>query len=225
MPILEVCTGSLQSVINAVKGGAQRIELCSALSLDGLTPSLGLIKTIRKMFPKLTIHTLIRVREGDFCYNEGEIKVMETDIKEILSYTDAIVCGALTADGDIDIATTRRLIDACEGKPFTFHRAFDVCRNPLKALDELAALHCTRVLTSGQAPTAETGIPALKEYVKHVEGRMTILPGGGVTPLNAKKILAETGATEIHGSASGVVESGRKETLTEVVAQILQQIK
>ena len=201
MPILEVCTGSLQSVINAVKGGAQRIELCSALSLDGLTPSLGLIKTVRKMFPKLTIHTLIRVREGDFCYNEGEIKVMETDIKEILSYTDAIVCGALTADGDIDIATTRRLIDACEGKPFTFHRAFDVCRNPLKALDELAALHCTRVLTSGQAPTAETGIPALKEYVKHVEGRMTILPGGGV------------------------VESGRKETLTEVVAQILQQIK
>lgn len=225
MPILEVCTGSLQSVINAVKGGAQRIELCSALSLDGLTPSLGLIKTVRKMFPKLTIHTLIRVREGDFCYNEGEIKVMETDIKEILSYTDAIVCGALTADGDIDITTTRRLIDACEGKPFTFHRAFDVCRNPLKALDELAALHCTRVLTSGQAPTAETGIPALKEYVKHVEGRMTILPGGGVTPLNAKKILAETGATEIHGSASGVVESGRKETLTEVVAQILQQIK
>lgn len=225
MPILEVCTGSLQSVINAVRGGAQRIELCSALSLDGLTPSLGLIKTVRKMFPKLTIHTLIRVREGDFCYNEGEIKVMETDIKEILSYTDAIVCGALTADGDIDIATTRRLIDACEGKPFTFHRAFDVCRNPLKALDELAALHCTRVLTSGQAPTAETGIPALKEYIKHTEGRMTILPGGGVTPLNAKKILAETGATEIHGSASGVVESGRKETLTEVVAQILQQIK
>ena len=225
MPILEVCTGSLQSVINAVKGGAQRIELCSALSLDGLTPSLGLIKTVLKMFPKLTIHTLIRVREGDFCYNEGEIKVMETDIKEILSYTDAIVCGALTADGDIDIATTRRLIDACEGKPFTFHRAFDVCRNPLKALDELAALHCTRVLTSGQAPTAETGIPALKEYIKHTEGRMTILPGGGVTPLNAKKILAETGATEIHGSASGVVESGRKETLTEVVAQILQQIK
>ena len=225
MPILEVCTGSLQSVINAVKGGAQRIELCSALSLDGLTPSLGLIKTVRKMFPKLTIHTLIRVREGDFCDNEGEIKVMETDIKEILSYTDAIVCGALTADGDIDIATTRRLIDACEGKPFTFHRAFDVCRNPLKALDELAALHCTRVLTSGQAPTAETGIPALKEYIKHTEGRMTILPGGGVTPLNAKKILAETGATEIHGSASGVVESGRKETLTEVVAQILQQIK
>ena len=147
MPILEVCTGSLQSVINAVKGGAQRIELCSALSLDGLTPSLGLIKTVRKMFPKLTIHTLIRVREGDFCYNEGEIKVMETDIKEILSYTDAIVCGALTADGDIDIATTRRLIDACEGKPFTFHRAFDVCRNPLKALDELAALHCRHTRT------------------------------------------------------------------------------
>lgn len=225
MPILEVCTGSLQSVINAVKGGAQRIELCSALSLDGLTPSLGLIKTVRTLFPELTIHVLIRVREGDFCYTEEEVKAMETDIKAVLPYADAIVCGALNTDGDIDIATTHRLIDACEGKPFTFHRAFDVCRNPLKALDELAALHCTRVLTSGQAPTAEAGIPALKEYIKHTEGRMTILPGGGVTPLNAKKILAETGATEIHGSASGIAENGRKETLTEVVAQILQEIK
>ena len=225
MPILEVCTGSLQSVINAVKGGAQRIELCSALSLDGLTPSLGLIKTVRTLFPELTIHVLIRVREGDFCYTEEEVKAMETDIKAVLPYADAIVCGALNTDGDIDIATTHRLIDACEGKPFTFHRAFDVCRNPLKALDELAALHCTRVLTSGQTTTAEAGIPALKEYVKHTEGRMTILPGGGVTPLNAKKILAETGATEIHGSASGIAENGRKETLTEVVAQILQEIK
>lgn len=225
MPILEVCTGSLQSVINAVKGGAQRIELCSALSLDGLTPSLGLIKTVRTLFPELTIHVLIRVREGDFCYTEEEVKAMETDIKAMLPYADAIVCGALNTDGDIDIATTRRLIDACEGKPFTFHRAFDVCRNPLKALDELAVLNCTRVLTSGQANTVEAGIPALKEYVKHTEGRMTILPGGGVTPLNAKKILAETGATEIHGSASGIAESGRKETLTEVVAQILQEIK
>ncbi len=225
MPILEVCTGSLQSVINAVKGGAQRIELCSALSLDGLTPSIGLIKTVRTLFPELTIHVLIRVREGDFCYTEEEVKAMETDIKAVLPYADAIVCGALNTDGDIDIATTHRLIDACEGKPFTFHRAFDVCRNPLKALDELAALHCTRVLTSGQTTTAEAGIPALKEYVKHTEGRMTILPGGGVTPLNAKKILAETGATEIHGSASGIAENGRKETLTEVVAQILQEIK
>ena len=225
MPILEVCTGSVQSVINAVKGGAQRIELCSALSLDGLTPSIGLIKTVRTLFPELTIHVLIRAHEGDFCYTEEEVKAMETDIKAVLPYADAIVCGALTTDGDIDIATTRRLIDACEGKPFTFHRAFDVCRNPLKALDELAVLNCTRVLTSGQATTAEAGIPALKEYVKHTEGRMTILPGGGVTPLNAKKILAETGATEIHGSASGIAENGRKETLTEVVAQILQEIK
>ena len=225
MPILEVCTGSLQSVINAVKGGAQRIELCSALSLFLMIRRPPRSTQVRTLFPELTIHALVRVREGDFCYTEEEVKAMETDIKAVLPYADAIVCGALTTDGDIDIATTRRLIDACEGKPFTFHRAFDVCRNPLKALDELAALNCTRVLTSGQATTAEAGIPALKEYVKHTEGRMTILPGGGVTPLNAKKILAETGATEIHGSASGIAENGRKETLTEVVAQILQEIK
>ncbi|WP_314666743.1 copper homeostasis protein CutC [Prevotella aurantiaca] len=225
MPILEVCTGSLQSVINAVKGGAQRIELCSALSLDGLTPSLGLIKTVRTLYPQLTIHALIRVREGDFCYTEEEIRAMESDIKALLPYADAIVCGALTPKDNIDIPSTRRLIEACEGKPFTFHRAFDVCNNPLKALDELIELNCTRVLTSGQAPSAEAGISTLKEFVKHTEGRMIILPGGGVTPLNAKKIIAETGAIEVHGSASGMTKSGRKETLTEVVAQILQQIK
>ena len=95
----------------------------------------------------------------------------------------------------------------------------------MKALDELIELNCTRVLTSGQAPSAEAGISTLKEFVKHTEGRMIILPGGGVTPLNAKKIIAETGAIEVHGSASGMTKSGRKETLTEVVAQILQQIK
>lgn len=225
MPILEVCTGSLQSVINAVTGGAKRIELCSALSLDGLTPSLGLIKIVRKMFPELTIHTLIRPREGDFCYNEEEIKVMEDDIKEILPYTDAIVCGALTIEHDIDIATTHRLINACEGKPFTFHRAFDVCREPLRAIDELAELNCTRILTSGQARSAEEGISALKEYVEYTKGRLTILPGGGVTPQNAKKILIAIGTNEIHGSASGMTEYNRKETLVETVAQIMQEIE
>ena len=217
MPILEVCTGSLQSVINAVTGGAKRIELCSALSLDGLTPSLGLIKIVRKMFPELTIHTLIRPREGDFFYNEEEIKVMEADIKEILPYTDAIVCGALTIEHDIDIATTHRLINACEGKPFTFHRAFDVCREPLRAIDELAELNCTRILTSGQARSAEEGISALKEYVEYTKGR--------VTPQNAKKILIATGTNEIHGSASGMTEYNRKETLVETVAQIIQEIE
>jgi len=101
--LLEVCTGSLQSVMAAVEGGAERIELCSALSLDGLTPSLGLLKTIRSMYPTLKIQVLIRPREGDFVYSEEEVRIMEEDIKASLPYADGIVIGALDAEGNIDI--------------------------------------------------------------------------------------------------------------------------
>uniref|UniRef100_A0AB33JMI9 PF03932 family protein CutC n=3 Tax=unclassified Prevotella TaxID=2638335 RepID=A0AB33JMI9_9BACT len=218
---LEVCTGSLQSVINAVEGGAKRIELCSALSLDGLTPSLGLVQTVRTLFPQLTIHALIRSREGDFVYSEEEVQVMERDIAALLPYVDAIVGGALTTEGDIDIETTRRLILAAQGKPFTYHRAFDVCRNPIQALDLLMELGCTRILTSGQQSTAEKGIPQLREYIHHTAGKMIILPGGGVTPANVHRIIDETGATEIHGSASGISPNGRKETQAETVRQLI----
>ena len=120
-PILEVCTGSLQSVINAVEGGAERIELCSALALGGLTPSLGLVQKVRTLYPKLKIHVLIRVREGNFVYTEQEIQTMEQDIEAILP-CDAIVCGALTCEGYIDSSATARFLKACKGKPFTFHR-------------------------------------------------------------------------------------------------------
>jgi len=218
---LEVCTGSLQSVINAVEGGAKRMELCSALSLDGLTPSLGLVQTVRALFPQLTIHALIRSREGDFVYSETEVQVMERDIAALLPYVDAIVGGALTAEGDIDIETTRRLIAAAQGKPFTYHRAFDVCRNPIQALNQLMELGCTRVLTSGQQSTAEKGIPQLREYIHHTAGRMIILPGGGVTPDNVHRIIDETGATEIHGSASGISPNGRKETQADTVRKLI----
>ena len=183
--ILEVCTGSLRSVEAAVLGGAERIELCSALPLDGLTPPAEWLHQVRKRFPKLRIHE----------------------------------------KGEIDITATRRLVMAAKDRPFTFHRAFDVCRNPAESLEKLIETGCRRVLTSGQAPTAEQGIAMLHRLVRQADGRITILPGGGVNAANARRILDETGTTEIHGSASVVLDDGTKETSADEVARILACIK
>ena len=200
--LLEVCTGSLQSVMAAVEGGAERIELCSALSLDGRTPSLGLLKTIRSMYPQLKIHVLIRPREGDFVYSEEEVRIMEEDIRASLPYAEGIVIGALDAEGNIDIETTRRLVAASEGKPVTFHRAFDVCRDPLTALEQIISLGCQRILTSGQQPKAVQGVSLLKALQQQAGDRLIIMPGGGVNTENARLIIDQTGCKEIHGSCS-----------------------
>ena len=199
--LLEVCTGSLRSALAAVEGGAERIELCSALSVDGLTPSLGLLQTVRKRCPALRIHVLIRPREGDFVYTQAEIEVMLADIQAMLPYADGFVSGALISSGDIDVETTSRLITACEDKPFTFHRAFDVCRDPFVSFRQLLRLGCTRLLTSGQQPSAEQGIGLISRLVTESAGQMIVMPGGGVSSRNAKDIIQLTGAIEIHGSA------------------------
>lgn len=198
--LLEVCTGSLQSVEAAVKGGAERIELCSALSLDGLTPSYGMVKTIHKRYPLLKIHALIRSREGDFVYSDTDLQAMLADIRMLSPLVDGIVGGALQKDGSIDEEATAQMVEAAGDKPFTFHRAFDVCKNPIDSLETLIRLGCARVLTSGQASTAEAGIPLLKTLVEKADGRIIILAGGGVNLTNAARILAATGTTEIHGS-------------------------
>ena len=214
--LLEVCTGNLASVIAAVKGGAERIELCSALSLDGLTPSIGLLKYVRQTYPQLKIHVLIRSCEGGFVYSKDDLETMLLDIHEASAYADGIVCGALTPDGDIDTEALRLMVEASEGKPFTFHRAFDKCRNPQKALEQMIDAGCKRILTSGQQPSAEQGIPLLHELNKQANGRIIIMPGGGVNEKNARLILDQTGCIEIHGSCS----SGSGVTSAERVSQV-----
>lgn len=218
--LLEVCTGNLQSVIAAAEAGAERIELCSALSLDGLTPSLGLLKTVRQLYPALKIHVLIRPREGNFIYTEKEVRIMEEDIKASLPYADGIVIGALDTEGNIDMEATRRLVKASEDKPVTFHRAFDVCRNPQKALEQIIHLGCKRILTSGQQPKAEQGIALLKELQQQAGDRLIILPGGGVNEKNARLILDQTGCMEIHGSASGDNGVTSADTVRQILATI-----
>jgi copper homeostasis protein len=220
MRIIEICAGDIQSAQAAVQGGAQRIELCSALPLDGLTPSAGLIKAARSL-EGIKLHVLIRPREGDFVYDATETDIMLHDISLAKQFgADGVVIGALTPDGDIDIPTCRRLIEATEGMQVTFHRAYDRARNPHRALEEIIALGCTRLLTSGQAPTAEAGIPLLRELVHQANGRIIIMPGAGVNPANARHILDATGANEIHGSFRSL-HNGRLITDAQLVRKVI----
>lgn len=243
MRILEVCVGSVQSAIAARDGGAKRVELCAALEIGGVTPSAGLIRKVREI-EGIALHVLIRPRGGDFLYDESETACMEQDIRIAKECgADGVVIGALTADGDIDTDVCRRLTDAAQGMHVTFHRAFDMCRNPRQALEEIIAMGCDRVLTSGQAATAEAGVELLKELVQKADGRISIMPGCGVKSDNAAKILNTCGANEIHASArknigssmlyrhSGVSmgnpdsdEFARKETDLDEVRRIVEAI-
>ena len=198
--ILEVCCGNLESVHAAVRGGAQRIELCSQLELDGLTPAWEDLRTARALYPDLTIHVLIRPRSGDFCYTPAEVDTMSAEIETALDLgADGIVIGALTPSGDVDLNAMRQLCGAAPS--VTFHLAFDVCRRPFRALEEIIGLGCRRILTSGQAPSALEGAPLIRQLRERAAERMILLPGGGVRPDNARRILDLTGCTELHSSA------------------------
>ena len=222
MKLLEVCCGNLDSVHAAVKGGAPRIELCSALEQDGLTPSWEDLRTARARYPQLTIHVLIRPRPGDFCYSPAELQQMAADIQTALALgADGIVIGCLTPDGDIDVPAMQILM--ADARNVTFHRAFDACRLPFDALEAIIGLGCSRLLTSGQAPTVAEGTDMVRALRERAAGRIGLLPGCGVTPRNARRILELTGCTEIHASASHTV-NGRKVTSSRTVAAILRQI-
>ena len=196
---LEVCCTDLQSVRAAKEGGAHRVELCQALELDGLTPTAEMTESAVGM--GIPVHVLIRPREGSFVYSEDEVLCMQRDIRQARCLgANGVVIGALRPDGSIDKKTVRRLADEAKGLSITFHRAFDVCTNPFEALEQVISLGCHRLLTSGQAPTAEQGIPLLRKLIEQAAGRIIIMPGAGVNPQNAHRILSETGAHEIHGS-------------------------
>ena len=252
MALLEVCCGNPESVDAAVLGGARRIELCADLEADGLTPPTAWIRDAKSRYPSLTVHVLIRPRAGDFVYSPAEADAMAAQVEEALEAgADGIVIGALTPEGDVDVPLMERLVslvesynlaaelvqsDLCHAAndshffpgpsrrvSMTFHRAFDRCRRPFEALEQIIALGCDRILTSGHAATAEAGVATLRELQRRAGGRIGILPGCGVTPGNAARILATTGCTEIHASAS-VTRGGKKVTDADLVAGILSAI-
>ena len=212
---LEVCSGDIDSAMAAKRGGASRIELCSALSEGGITPSAGLAAEACTL--GLTVHALIRPRGGDFLYSPAEVRTMVTDIRMLRQLgVDGVVIGCLTEDGDIDTEACRRLVDAAGDINITFHRAFDRCRCPEEALEQIIELGCNRILTSGQQSTALEGIPLLSRLVKQADGRIIIMPGCGVNASNAAHILQATGAIEIHASASTMVPSLMKFSRSDV---------
>lgn len=208
--MLEICCGDIESVIAAAKGGADRVELCSALSEGGLTPSIGLIKAAVNI-PGIRVHVLIRPRNGDFLYNDTERDIMISDIEAARKAgAHGVVIGALTPDGDIDIDTCSSLINAADGMDVTFHRAFDVCRNPEEALETIIKLGCTRILTSGQMPSAIEGTATLRRLNELASGRIILLAGAGVSSGNAKDIIIQTGISELHASARSTVSSAMR---------------
>lgn len=200
-PILEVCAGSVQSARAALAGGAQRVELCGALEVGGITPSIGLLRQVRAI-EGLKLHVLIRSRGGDFLYTDDEVKVMETDIRIARDEgADGVVIGALLPDGNIDERAVERWVKAAEGMNITFHRAFDVAANPQHALQCIINSGCNRLLTSGQAASAMQGLQLIADLQQQAQGQIVIMPGCGVNCNNAAEILKATGTHEIHASA------------------------
>lgn len=204
---LEICAVSPLSARAAFEGGANRIELCTALETGGLTPSHAAIEMCTQELD-IPVFVLIRPRPGDFCYNETEMQLMIRDISICRELgVRGIVSGSLHPDGGIHLSQLQALLKASEGMEFTFHRAFDRCSNPFLAADQLADHGVQRILSSGQQPSALNGAPLLAELIEKMQGQITIMPGGGVTPDNVAEIHRICGATEYHFSAKKVQKS------------------
>jgi copper homeostasis protein len=205
--MLEICCANIASALNAQAGGADRIELCDNLWEGGTTPSFGMLKVLRQEL-KIQIFVLIRPRGGDFLYSDAEFKVMLQDLylaKELGA--DGIVSGILKADGTVDCDRTTALIEAASPLPFTFHRAFDCCRDLNEALEDIIFCGAKRILTSGGKNSVAEGIEQLKELNKQAAGRIIILPGGGINSQNIQSIKEKTGCTEFHLSAKKLSKS------------------
>lgn len=203
----EICVDSVAGVRAAGDAGAHRVELCANLLEGGTTPSLGTIRRAR-MVTGIGLHVIIRPRGGDFLYDEDEFAAMAADIAAARAEgADGVVFGLLAEDGTVDRDRTRRLIEAARPLAVTFHRAFDMARDPLAALETLIELGVERVLTSGQEATALEGLPLIADLVARAAGRIVVMPGGGITPGNVARIVAGSGAAEIHFAALESAES------------------
>lgn len=204
---LEVCAVSVASCIEAERGGAVRVELCAGMPEGGTTPSYGEISLARESI-NIGLNVIIRPRGGDFLYSPLEVKTMKADIiMAKLLGADGVVFGCLTPEGDVDKEMCSDIMKDCWGLSTTFHRAFDVCRDPHQALEDIIELGFDRILTSGCKPTAPEGKELLKELVRQAAGRIIIMPGSGVKVSNIKELCDYTGAREFHSSARSAIHS------------------
>ena len=203
----EVCVTHLASVLAAERAGAHRVELCSALDVGGITPSVGLIRAA-VLAVRIPVHVLIRPREGDFCYTAAELDLMLDDIRACRDAgAQGVVIGALHPDGRLHLPQIAALHAAAGDLDVTCHRAFDFTPDPFAAVDQLAGLGIRRVLSSGQAETAYAGRFRLQQFVAHAAGRLVVMPGAGITHLNIRAIAEASGAREFHFTAKKKVAS------------------
>ncbi len=239
--LVEVCTNSLESALNAEKAGADRIELCVELGLGGITPSYGLLKAVRDQI-SIPVHVLIRPRSGDFVYSEEDFNVMLMDVEicENLGY-EGVVSGVLNPDFSVDIGRTQMLIKASRKMSFTFHRAFDWVENPLETLDVLEKLGVDSILSSGQQLSAIKGIDLLTQLNSN-SSNCSIIPGGGINIDNVSDFKINA-FKWIHLSASEIFDINfnkeelsmnylpyldeRKRTISSatIVSQIVNKVK
>jgi copper homeostasis protein len=180
------------------------VELCSALFLGGLTPSIGTIVEAKRRL-KIPVMVMVRPRSGGFCYTEAEMATMERDTEEAVAQgADGVVFGILLADGKIDVHRCMRLRKLIGERQAVFHRAFDVTPDAFVALEQLIDLGVTRVLTSGQKDSVPEGADSIRRLVERAAGRIEILPGGGIRPYNLKQVVEQTGCGQVHLTAWGM---------------------
>ena len=242
---LEICVDSIESALNAQSAGADRVELCDNLIEGGTTPSYGTIISARGNL-NILLNVIIRPRGGDFLYSDTEYDIMRRDIELCgESGVDGIVTGILTSDGKIDIDRTARLIELARPMSVTFHRAFDMCSDPVEGLEAIIQSGADRVLTSGQKKSADEGSELIYTLVKQSKGRIIIMPGSGVDEINIAGLAKKTGACEFHltgrksvdsemkfrqqgismSGISGIDEFSRKIADTEKIKRIIEILK
>ena len=200
--LLEVAIESVDDALAAQRGGADRLELCAALDLGGLTPSLGTVAQVARQ-AEIPVVVMIRPRCGGFAYSNAELATMEEDIDSVVQAgADGLVLGVLDSDGALDVGRMKRLVTKCGSLPAVCHRAFDFVPDPFRALEELIDLGVTRVLSAGQQSdvTAPTAMKMIHELQERAAGRIEILPGGGVREHNVAELIRRTGCTQVHGS-------------------------
>lgn len=232
--LLEICIDSIESAVAAKTGGADRLEVCSSLAGGGTTPSYGLVKQCVEDI-QLPVMMMIRPHEGGFVYRENDLDTMLADIEIAKSIgVCGVVFGALTDERHVHLAHCQRLFAAAQPLQTTFHRAFDIVADPIESFDQIVEMGFDRLLTSGQAATAQEGIPMIRQLCERAQNRMAILAGAGVNAHNALPIVSATGVREVHASASvlgqgqslGDVQYGmdRRVTCVELVRSIWRSL-
>ena len=205
--LLEVCVDSVASAVSAYKGGADRLEFCSGLVIGGITPTLAMYDEVKKVAP-IPVNVLIRPRFADFCYDEYEKQVILNEIKMFKDRgANGVVIGALLPNGELDVDFMKECVACADGIDVTLHRAFDVCKDPFKALEQSKEIGISTILTSGQQSNCVKGKDLIKQLVEKANGEIDILVGAGVDDTIIKQMYNDTKATSYHMSGKIIKQS------------------